>query len=165
MGVQVGIEAATRSGGEEVGDLLVSHAPELVATAIRGEEIPSLIDEVPLLAVLAAFARGRTVFEGIGELRHKESDRVEEVVRLLRAWSVTAEVEGDALCVEGTVPSPSTDTYEVGDDHRLAMAAAVLALGSAARGAGAPCPELDLGAAAISDPDFVRTWEELQGGD
>jgi 3-phosphoshikimate 1-carboxyvinyltransferase len=113
------------SGGEPVGDLLVRPAP-LRATEVPGAEIPTLIDEVPILAVLASRAAGSTVFHEAGELRVKESNRLELVAANLRALGVEAEARGDDLHVRGT-DRPPRGRVETAGDHRLAMAFAVLA--------------------------------------
>ena len=111
--------------GEPAGDLIVG-AASLRATTVEPAEVPRLIDEVPLLAVLAARAEGTTRFRGMAELRHKESDRLKLLAENLRAVGVAAEVFGDALHVTGTDRPPS-GRVETAGDHRLAMAFAVLA--------------------------------------
>jgi len=110
--------------GEPIADLLARPA-RLTATEIMRDEIPSLIDEVPLLAVLAARASGETVFRGVGELRVKESDRLGLIATNLRALGVTAEARGDDLFVLGA-EGPPRGQIDTAGDHRLAMAFAVL---------------------------------------
>jgi 3-phosphoshikimate 1-carboxyvinyltransferase len=111
-------------GGEPVADLLVRPAP-LVGTEITAAEIPSLVDEVPVLAVLASRAVGDTVFRQVGELRVKESNRLELVAANLRALGADAEARGDDLFVQGGT-NPPRGRVETAGDHRLAMAFAVL---------------------------------------
>lgn len=111
-------------GGEPVADLLVRPAA-LRGTEVVAAEIPSLVDEVPVLAVLASRAAGETVFRNVGELRVKESNRLELVAANLRAVGAAAEVRGDDLFVGGAAPPPR-GRVETAHDHRLAMAFAVL---------------------------------------
>jgi 3-phosphoshikimate 1-carboxyvinyltransferase len=111
-------------GGEPVADLLVRPAT-LHGTEVGAAEIPSLVDEVPILAVLASRAAGETVFREVGELRVKESNRLELVAANLRAVGADAEVAGDALFVRGGT-RPPRGRVETAGDHRLAMAFAVL---------------------------------------
>jgi 3-phosphoshikimate 1-carboxyvinyltransferase len=126
MGAQV-MEVPT--GGEhdldDVRDLHVRSAP-LRATEVPAAEITGL-DEVPVLAVAAALAEGTTVFRGVAELRVKESDRFEGVLRLVRAFGGTAEADADDLVVAG-VPTLCPARFSSEGDHRMAMAAAVAAL-------------------------------------
>ncbi|HEU4699833.1 MAG TPA: 3-phosphoshikimate 1-carboxyvinyltransferase [Gemmatimonadales bacterium] len=124
MGAAVRLEDATEEHGEPVADLLVAPGA-LRATTVAAAEVPGLIDEVPLLAVVAARASGETVFRGLGELRVKESDRLTLVAENLRAVGARAEVVGDDLHVEGSETAPIGAVRAAGD-HRLAMAFAVL---------------------------------------
>ena len=82
MGARVGLFSRRWRGGEPVADIEVRQA-ELVATEVEPEIVPSLIDELPLIALLASFARGTTMIRGAGELRVKESDRIATVVEAL----------------------------------------------------------------------------------
>ena len=112
------------AGGEPVADLLARPA-RLHGTEVTPDEVPALIDEVPLLAALAARASGETVFRGVGELRVKESDRLELIAANLRGLGVAAEVSGDDLHVRGT-ERPLQGRVDTAGDHRLAMTFAVL---------------------------------------
>jgi 3-phosphoshikimate 1-carboxyvinyltransferase len=112
------------AGGEPVADLVVRPA-ELQGTEVTAAEIPTLVDEVPVLAVLASRARGSTVFREVGELRVKESNRLELIATNLRAVGVQAEAQGNDLHIEGTEDRPR-GKVETAKDHRLAMAFAVL---------------------------------------
>lgn len=111
-------------GGEPVADLLVRPAA-LRGAEVGAAEIPSLVDEVPVLAVLASRGIGTTVFRQVGELRVKESNRLELVAANLRAVGTAAEVQGDDLFVQGGTQQPR-GRVETAGDHRLAMAFAVL---------------------------------------
>ncbi len=118
--------AESSCGGEPVADLLFKTSG-LKAADIAAAEVPGLIDEVPILAVAATQARGVSRFRGLGELRHKESDRLEAMARLLRLFGASAEVAGDDLLIEGPRPLKGVRT-SAGGDHRIAMAALVAGL-------------------------------------
>lgn len=127
MGAQVEVVPWPETGAERVGELVALHTPSLVGTTITPDEVPSLVDEIPILALAAAFASGETRFEGVGELRVKESDRLTAIVDGLTALGATATAEGDTLVVRG----PSTlhaATLDSLGDHRLAMTWAVAGL-------------------------------------
>lgn len=98
----------------------------LVATDIAAGEVASLVDEVPVLAVAAAVAEGTSRFEGLGELRVKESDRLAAIARALGALGADVVVDGDALVIAGG--SLRGGALDAGGDHRMAMAGAVAAL-------------------------------------
>ena len=112
-------------GGEPVADLFVRPA-RLAATEIGAAEVPALIDELPILAVLAARAEGVTRISGAAELRAKESDRIAVLVANLRALGVAAEELPDGLEVQGS-DRPLRGRVHAHDDHRIAMAFGVLA--------------------------------------
>ncbi|MGH7338291.1 MAG: 3-phosphoshikimate 1-carboxyvinyltransferase, partial [Myxococcota bacterium] len=114
------------AGGEPVADLVVGPAPSLRATQVSPAEIPTLVDEVPVLAIVASRAIGITRFREVGELRVKESNRLELLAANLRALGVHAEAQGDDLVVEGG-ERPPRGRVDTARDHRLAMAFAVLA--------------------------------------
>lgn len=124
MGGRCSVEPRGDWSGEPVGDLVVGGAP-LRATSVEPAEVPGLIDEVPLLAVLAAAAEGTTSFRGVSELRFKESDRLALLAENLRAVGVAAEAGEDELYVTGT-DAPPRGRVRTDGDHRLAMAFAVL---------------------------------------
>lgn len=136
-------------GGEPVADLIV-HPQSLRGTQVPAAEIPTLVDEVPLLAVLASRARGETVFREVGELRVKESNRLELMSANLRAVGVQAEVQGNDLYVAGTA-KPPRGNVETARDHRLAMAFAVLGTVP-----GADVTLSERKSVAISYPHFFR---------
>jgi 3-phosphoshikimate 1-carboxyvinyltransferase len=101
----------------------------LSATTVRADEVPGLVDEVPVLAVAAACADGETVFEGVGELRVKESDRLATVESELGRMGVDVRAEGDRLMVRGRAGGQLRGTsVDAHNDHRIAMACAVAAL-------------------------------------
>jgi 3-phosphoshikimate 1-carboxyvinyltransferase len=124
MGAAVDRVNLRDEGGEPVADLVVRPAP-LRGTEVSAVEVPTLVDEVPVLAVLASRAQGETVFREVGELRVKESNRLELVAANLRAVGVAAAAEGNDLHVCGA-RQPPRGRVETARDHRLAMAFAVL---------------------------------------
>ena len=124
MGAAVAIEHTGDELGEPVGSLHVRHGA-LRSTTIEGAEIPWLIDEIPVLAVAAAFAEGVTEIRDAAELRVKESDRIATVAGMLGAMGIGVETSGDGLSVRGGRPTPAR--FESHGDHRIAMSAAVAA--------------------------------------
>ncbi len=124
MGVAVERGAERSEGGEPVADLRVQPGP-LRATTIAADEIPALIDEVPVLAALAVRARGVTRIRGAGELRVKETDRIHALVHNLRVLGVRVEEHPDGMDIHGT-DAPLAGTIRTFDDHRIAMAFGVL---------------------------------------
>jgi len=131
MGARVTVVPRGDRGGEPVGDLLAEPGP-LRATTVTADEIPGLIDEVPILAVLASRASGITRFHEVGELRVKESDRLGLLAANLRAVGSGAEVEGEALVIEGS-DAPPRGRIRTEADHRIAMAFAALSAVEGAR--------------------------------
>ena len=154
MGAVVEIDSPTDRFGEPVGDLIVRPAP-LRSTEVSAGEIPGLIDEIPLLAVLASRGTGTTTFTQVGELRVKESDRLGLIAENLRAVGAEAEVQGDDLLVRGGEGAPRGRVRTAGD-HRLAMAFAVLGTLPGARVA-----IDDLACSAVSFPRFPETLEAI----
>lgn len=142
-------------GPEPAGSVTVRHAP-LSGTRVEPREIPSLVDEIPALAVVATQARGETRIEGAGELRVKESDRLAGLAAGLSAMGGDVRVEGDALVIHGPTPL-SGGAVETLGDHRLAMAFSVAAL--VAKG---ETILSDGDCAAVSYPGFFKDLERLQ---
>ncbi|HEY7482258.1 MAG TPA: 3-phosphoshikimate 1-carboxyvinyltransferase [Gemmatimonadales bacterium] len=157
MGAPVRVEATDTSFGEPVADL-VARPATLHATEVTAEEIPTLIDEIPLLAVLAARAAGETIFREAGELRVKESDRLGLIAQNIRAVGGLAEVRGDDLHVEGRDFAPRGRVRSAAD-HRIAMAFAVMGTLPGARIA-----VDDLRCAAVSFPGFPEMLRRIAGG-
>src|SRR6185295_5592290 len=130
MGGAVAQEDPRTAGPEPVAALVVrGPAPALRATEIAGDLAVRSIDELPILAVLAARARGTTTIRDAEELRVKESDRIATTCAMLRAFGVACEPRPDGFTVEGNPDRPLTAARVHADgDHRIAMAAAVAAL-------------------------------------
>lgn len=125
MGARIPVEALRgQEQGEPLGDLVVEPA-ELAGTRVEGREIPGLIDEIPVLAVAASRARGRTVISGAAELRVKETDRIRALVENFRALGVEVEEREDGLEIQGS-GAPLEGRVESFGDHRIAMAFGVL---------------------------------------
>lgn len=124
MGVRVRIEDAREVGGELLGTLIVQGG-SLNGTTIGGDEVPRAIDELPLIACVAARAAGETRITGASELRVKESDRISAVVDNLRAIGVDAEELPDGLVVRGG-SHPLRGQVVTHGDHRLAMSFGIL---------------------------------------
>jgi len=151
MGAQIEVSNETSHGGEPVGDLLVRPS-ELSGVRVDGRLIPILIDEIPVLAVAAAQAEGRTEIRDARELRVKETDRIRAMVDNLRLLGARVEEFDDGLAVEGPVSLRGAEVRSY-DDHRIAMAMGVAGLSADEETVieGASC-------AAVS---FPRFWETL----
>lgn len=149
MGAVLEIEPTGTAEGEPRGRVR-ARASELRATEVGGDEIPRLIDDIPVLAAAATQAQGTTVFHGVGELRVKESNRLTALDDELGKVGAHVEIEGDALLVHGPTPLHEAETDSRGD-HRIALALAVagLATGSNVRVRGWSCTE-------TSFPEFLE---------
>jgi len=154
MGGAVKIEDAVESLGEPIATL-IPRPTALAPIRVDPDEVPSMVDEIPLLACLAARVWGTSVFRGVGELRVKESDRLALVARNLTVLGVRAWSEGDTLWVEGT-DRPPVGMVETAGDHRLAMAFSVLGLVK-----GADVQVDDRKCVAVSYPGFFRDLRKV----
>jgi len=131
MGADLAFTNERVEGGEPIADIAV-RATRLSGVEVPAERAPRMIDEYPILAVAAAFARGRTVMHGLAELRVKESDRLGAIAQGLAACGVKLAVSGDTLAIEGAdAPPAGGAAIATRLDHRIAMA--FLVLGMAAR--------------------------------
>jgi len=127
MGAHITLKNLPAMGNEPVGTIVVQSVEKLSAVTVTAEMVPTLIDELPVLALVATQAEGTTRFEGVGELRVKESDRLEAVCQGLEALGAHVEAGDDWLEVQG--PHELTGTMlSSGGDHRLAMTWAVAGL-------------------------------------
>jgi 3-phosphoshikimate 1-carboxyvinyltransferase len=124
MGARLTISGERSAGGEPVADVTAVPGP-LTGVEVEGALVPRLVDEIPMLAVLASRAEGVSVFRSVGELRVKESNRLELIAANLRSLGGEAEVHGDDLHVTGGA-APPAGVVDTAGDHRLAMAFAVL---------------------------------------
>lgn len=153
MGGTVELNDSVRESGEWVADVRIGSGASLRGVSIGGEAIPTLIDELPLLACIAAYAEGETRVTGAAELRVKESDRIAAVVGNLRSLGADAEELPDGFAVRGTRPVLRGRVTTHGD-HRMAMAFGVLGA--------LPGNEI-----AVDDPDCVTVsypgfWSDLE---
>ena len=138
--------------------ITTAEGAQLHGTTVEAGEIAGLIDEIPLLAVLASRASGTTIFRDVGELRVKESDRLSLVAENLRAVGARARVEGDDLHVIGG-DAPPRGRVRTEGDHRLAMAFAVLGTVNGAR------VQVDnMRCADVSFPRFPETLRAIGKG-
>ena len=154
MGADITLENAREVTGEPVADLRVRSA-KLKACKIGGSVIPRLIDEIPILAVAAAFAEGTTTIEDAAELRVKESDRIAAMAKELTKLGVNISERPDGLEITGgkSLSGNIVDTY---DDHRIAMSLAIAALMADGK------TEINRAeCAAISYPSFIPTLQQL----
>lgn len=155
MGADISLLNKKISGGEPTADLLVKYAP-LRGTDICGDIIPTLIDELPVIAVLAALADGTTVIRDAQELKVKESNRIDTVVNALAAMGACVQATDDGMIIEGGHPLHGA-VIDSHLDHRIAMSFAIAAL--AADGEteilGADCVN-------ISYPAFYETLDHLK---
>ena len=155
MGGDIDLIDLHHDGREPVGDLRVK-ASALHGVTVPAMRAPSMIDEYPVLAVLASFAEGETRMEGLSELRVKESDRLAATAAGLVACGVDARIEGDDLIVAGRGAVRGGAMVSTHLDHRLAMAFLVLGLG-----AETPVTVDDTAMIATSFPDFVPLMTKL----
>jgi 3-phosphoshikimate 1-carboxyvinyltransferase len=158
MGAAFEILAERNEGGEDVADLRV-RAGAMKGVDVPPERAPSMIDEYPILAVAAAFAEGTTRMRGLKELRVKESDRLELTAAMLRVNGVEVEIVDDDLIVYGKGRTPGGGVVATHMDHRLAMSALMMGLGS-----DQPIRVDDAAFIATSFTGFVELMRSL-GGD
>lgn len=160
MGADVAFRNERTEGGEPIADIRVRYS-KLKGVRVPPERAPSMIDEYPVLACVAAFAEGETVMEGLGELKVKESDRLAATAEGLHANGVAARVEGDTLIVTGAKGGkvPGGGTVATHLDHRIAMAFLTMGLASEA-----PVTVDDTTMIATSFPEFRGLMEKLGAG-
>ena len=158
MGANITFAKRRIAGGEPVADLVI-RSGALKAVTVPAERAPSMIDEYPILAVAAAFAKGRTAMHGLAELRVKESDRLSAIAKGLSDCGVTVAIEGDTLIVEGKGGKVRGGAAVASAlDHRIAMS--FLMLGMAAE---KPVTIDDGATIATSFPGFVALVNRLGG--
>ncbi len=155
MGADITYLNKTSSGGEPAADILVKHSP-LKSAAIEGSIIPTLIDEIPIIAVMAAFAEGTTVIKDAAELKVKETNRIDTVTENLKAMGADVIPTEDGMIIHGggMLKGARIHSYL---DHRIAMAFAIAGL--AAEGItvieGSQCVD-------VSYPAFFETLDSLK---
>jgi len=140
-------------GWEPIGTMSVQGV-RLKGTEVGGEEIPNLIDELPLVGVVAAMAEGKTVIRDAAELRVKESDRIAAMARVLTGFGVKVEERDDGMVIHGAGELRGHSEVDSQGDHRIAMAGAILALF-----ADGPTKIRNIHCVATSYPSF---WDDLE---
>lgn len=154
LGARVTVTATHELGGEPVGTITVSSG-ECLDASIEPDDVPGLIDELPVLAACAAFGR-RLEVHGAGELRVKESDRITALVTGLRQLGVRAEEFPDGFLIDGRGPRPSGGRADAVHDHRLVMAFTLVALGATG-----PSVIDSADSVAVSYPSFLDDLQAL----
>ena len=157
MGADVRTIETGSASGEPIGDVHV-RASRLTGCGVDEGSIPWLIDEIPILAIAASQAEGETVFEGVGELRAKESDRLAAIVNGLQALGGDAEASGDRLMIRGRSALRGTEIDPLGD-HRMAMSYAIAGLVS-----GSTIKIKNWSCVQTSFPAFLDVLGAAQGG-
>jgi 3-phosphoshikimate 1-carboxyvinyltransferase len=155
MGARITVFNRRKVAGELIGDVQVQSA-ELVATDVTADEVPLLVDELPLFALAAARARGDSHLTGAHELRVKETDRIESVTNGLRALGVRIRARDDGFEVRGVPARPAGGRMSSDGDHRIAMLAAVAGVTSRE---GVDVKDAD--AVAISFPGFFDLLDSV----
>lgn len=160
---QMGVDASRRSvgsaGKELSGIISVQYCDKLHGCEVPAEKIASLVDEVPVLSLVAAHARGITVFRGVEELRVKETDRIAAIIEGLGLLGVNAWMDGNDLYIEGNpdLEIPEGLVFDSKGDHRLAMTWALAGL----TGSGAPVQVRDFQSVSVSYPGFMEDIRTL----
>ena len=155
MGSEISLSNERIVNGEILADVTVRYT-RLTACHVSPDQIPAMIDEIPVLAVACAIADGESVIEGLGELRHKESDRLGAIVAGLAACGVVALARGDNLHIFGRGSVRGGAVIATEGDHRIAMAFLVLGLASE-EPVTVDRPEM----IATSFPGYVEVMREL----
>lgn len=158
MGADVSVQRRGAAGKEPFGTISVCYTADLHGCEVPAEKIASIVDEVPVLALVAAGARGVTVFREVGELRVKETDRLAAVVEGLERLGVEAYIDSNDLYIEGQpgLVVPEGVVLDSKGDHRLAMTWALVGLTGKA-----PVTVENFDAVKISYPQFLEDIERL----
>lgn len=158
MGADITLKPTGSAGEEPCGTVSVSYVEHLRSCEVVGREIASLVDEIPVLALVAAHAEGTTVFHEVGELRVKETDRLAAILEGLSKLGVRAWAEGDDLHIEGKpgLVAPEGLVFDSLGDHRLAMTWSLVGFTGAH-----PVSIRDFEAVRVSYPGFRADIERL----
>lgn len=158
MGADVSVRHAGAAGKEPFGMISACYTPNLHGCEVPAEKIATIVDEVPVLALVAAHARGLTVFREVGELRVKETDRLAAVVEGLSSLGVEAWIDGNDLYIEGqpNLAVPAGVAFDSKGDHRLAMTWALAGLCGTT-----PVEVANFDSVKISYPHFLSDIERL----
>lgn len=154
MGAEIEIDNFFISGGEEIGDIIIK-GTKLQGVNIGGEIIPRLIDEIPVIAIIAATAEGKTTITGAEELKVKETNRITAMVTEMKKLGIKVKELSDGMEIEGPneIGGATVESY---GDHRIAMAMAIGGLF-----ASAPVKVKNSGCIGISFPDFADKLKEI----
>jgi len=154
MGADIEIDNQFTSGGEEIGDIIVK-GRKLKGISLTKEIIPRLIDEIPVIAIIAAVAEGKTTITGAEELKVKESNRITAMVTEMKKLGIQVKELPDGMEIEGPnqIGGGQVESY---GDHRIAMAMAIAGIF-----ASAPVAIEDSGCIAVSFPDFKEKLKEI----
>lgn len=158
MGADITVFHSGSEGKEPYGVIEARYAGKLRGCEIPAEKIPSIIDEVPVLSLVAAFSKGLTVFRGIEELRVKETDRLEAIVEGLELIGIDAWIDGSDLFIEGQpdLQIPEGITFDSKNDHRLAMTWSLVGLVG-----NVSVKVANYDSIKISYPEFLKDIERL----
>ncbi len=158
-GADISIENQRVVGGESIGDILVRSHAGLEPLLISDPQLVAfIIDEIPMLAVLSAFASGQFELHNAAELRTKESDRIDAIVVNLKRLGFDCEQYPDGFIVKGRLLTPfSTVVIDSFDDHRIAMSFAI-----AGKATGTPLDISDINVVGVSFPNFFEMIESLE---
>lgn len=158
MGADIALKPTGSAGEEPCGTISVSYVEHLRSCEVVGHEIASLVDEIPVLALVAAHAEGTTIFHEVGELRVKETDRLAAILEALSKLGVRAWAEGDDLHIEGKpgLVVPEGLVFDSLGDHRLAMTWSLVGFTGAH-----PVSIHDFEAVRVSYPGFRADIERL----
>ncbi len=158
MGADVSVSVVKHVGKEPVGTITARFTARLRGCEVPASKIASIVDEIPVLSLVAAHAAGITVFRQVGELRVKETDRLRAVIEGLALMGVDAWEEGDDLFIEGQpgLHPPAGLSFDTGGDHRLAMTWALAGLCG-----NEPVSVRDFGCVSVSYPGFINDIERL----
>jgi 3-phosphoshikimate 1-carboxyvinyltransferase len=158
IGAQIEVRPTGVEHGEPVATVAIEGGRALRGFEVTPSMVPGLIDEIPALCALAAFADGESIVREAAELRVKESDRIDSTVRLLRAFGADAKSVDDGIVVRGGSPLREPAAIDTHGDHRVGMTAAALAAA-----AGVPVEIRDAACIATSFPDFAARWSDAFG--
>jgi 3-phosphoshikimate 1-carboxyvinyltransferase len=158
MGADITFSDKTIHAGEPIATITVAASSPLKGIRVPAERAPSMIDEYPILAVAAAHAKGTSVFEGLGELRVKESDRLSAIAQGLKACGVIVHETEDSLTIEGCNGKPpgGATMIQTHHDHRIAMSFLIMGLT-----AKQSVTIDDASMISTSFPDFIPLMESL----
>ena len=158
MGANITLSYGGSEGRESSGSIHVAYTQGLTGCEIPHQHIASEIDEIPVLSLVAAHARGITVFRGVSELTKKESNRLDAIIEGLTKLGVSAWAENDDLYIEGQpdLVMPTGLVFDSRKDHRLAMTWALVGL------CGSSAVEIDdFDSVKVSFPDFLQSIQAL----